>query len=342
MRNLQNELIEAKNHVDELSSNFIKDMDKKFALSEEGNNRRIEDTETSLELLKNMNLDLAKIREFDDNEPKKAKETLEKIRSNTRVAPKEILSKAQQQIGIDEILSNKAVIYNPYYKRFFINSAIAGIEKVYVYHSPGSSNDTTQGNCGDITYGSGSPSMMTPWCLASGANCYAKAPKEPSVYYGCIDEISVVCSLWFFIPREYIPQYGTLTVAPYFDIHGFFWDRANMVLGISKEAAVLLRIQTWLHPYTGSPTSAFWDILSYDGHNIDESGRVDFTGYSKAAQGTLQVAADEPVLVQIVAELDGYVQGAGSMALLDFNGEGNAIKIPYLSCVLHTQPVNYP
>ena len=123
----------------------------------------------------------------------------------------------------------------------------------------------------------------------------------PSHVYGCIDMISVVCSLWFLIPRENIPQYGTLYVSPYFDVHGFFLDRANMTLGISKEAAITFRIQTWLHPPAGSPTYAFWNVLSYDGHNLDESGRVDYTGYNQAAQGSLQVAPDETVLVQIVA-----------------------------------------
>lgn len=77
-------------------------------------------------------------------------------------------------------------------------------------------------------------------------------------------------------------------------------------------------------------------------NNIDESGRVDYTGYNSSATGTLLVAGDEPVLVQIVAELDSYVQGGGSIAILDFHEEGNAIKIPNLMCVLQTQPVNYP
>jgi hypothetical protein len=186
------------------------------------------------------------------------------------------------------------------------------------------------------------PSVMTPWCSAIGSNCLAHAPKEPSVAYGCIDQISIVCSLWFLIPRENIPQYGTLYVSPYFDIHGFFLDRANMNFGISKQAAVMFRMQTWLHPTAGSPTHSFWNVLNYDGHSIDESGRIDFTGYNQAAQASIQVAADEPILVQIVVELDAFVQGGGSIALLDFHGEGNAVKIPNLSCVLYTQPVNYP
>jgi hypothetical protein len=52
---------------------------------------------------------------------------------------------------IEEILAAETGITNPLYKKFFINNAIAGSEKVYVYNSPG--GVPSQGNCGDITYG---------------------------------------------------------------------------------------------------------------------------------------------------------------------------------------------
>ena len=71
------------------------------------------------------------------------------------------MSRAEDQMRIDEILTAGQGFNNPFYKRFFINTAIAGIERVYVYNSPGSTG-STQGNCGDITYGSGSPNEMTP------------------------------------------------------------------------------------------------------------------------------------------------------------------------------------
>lgn len=342
MHNLQDELNQARNRIAELNSNFMQEMERNFANSEEGRKRRIEDAESSLELFRNMNIDLSRIKEHDVLESNKAQEILQKVKSKLGATSKEVLLKVQDQMRIDEILSVSQTVNNPFYKRFFINSAIASEGRVFVNHTPSGRIESTQGDCGDITYGSGSPSLMTPWCQATGSNCLAHAPKEPIVAYGCIDQISVVCSLWFLIPRENIPQYGTLYVSPYFDIHGFFLDRANMAFGISKEAAVMFRMQTLLHPSAGSPTYAFWNVLNYDGHNLDESGRVDFTGYNQVAQGSIQVAADEPVLVQIVAELDAFVQGGGSIALLDFHGEGNAVKIPNLSCVLYTQPVNYP
>jgi hypothetical protein len=329
LHNLQEELNESRNRIVELNTSFIEDMDKKFAISQENRKRRMEDGESSQELLKTLNIDLTKITEYNQADAKRAQSILEQVKMSLKSVPKEALSKAQDQMRIDEILATGTGITNPLYKKFFINNAIAGREQVYVYTSPG--GVPSQGNCGDITYGAGSANQMTPWCLSTGTGPF------------CYSEIAVVCTLWFLIPREYLQQSGTLTVTPDFDIHGFFWNRANMVLGTTKEAAIALRMQTNLFRSTGPVASTtFWTALNYDGHNIDQSGRFDYTGYNNSAIGTMQVPADEPAFVQIVAELDAFAQGAGSMGLLNFNGEGNAIKIPNLRCVLYPQPVNYP
>jgi hypothetical protein len=126
-------------------------------------------------------------------------------------------------------------------------------------------------------------------------------------------------------------------------MHGFFWNRANTVLGTAKEATISLRMQNHLYRSNGPEVSqTLWTALNLDGHNIDASRRFDYTGYNEQARGTMQVPADEPAYVQIVAELDAFARGVGSMGLLNFNGEGNAIKIPNLLCVLQTQPVNLP
>jgi hypothetical protein len=328
VRNLQNEINEARNRIGELNESFVKEMEMKFAQKEEGIKRRIEDSDSSQVLLKSMNIDLSKIEEYNQTETKKAQATIESLKSKLK-PPKEILSQAQDKMLMDEIL-NAEDINNALYRKFFITNAIASRENVYLYTSPG--GIPAQGNCGDITYGAGSNNQMTPWCLATGAGPY------------CYTEIAVVCQLWFFVPREYIPAAGILTVAPYFDIHGFFWDRANMVLGTSKEAAITLRMQTHLYHASGPGhvSSTFWTAVIYDGYNIDQSGRFDYTGYNPSATGKMQVPADEPAFVQIIAELDGYAQGAGSMGMLNFNGEGNALRIPNLRCVLEIQPISHP
>ena len=328
MHNLQNEINEARNRIVEFNASFVKEMEMNFAQKEESLKRRIEDSDSSQELLKSMNIDLSKIDGYNLSETKKAQATIESVKSKLKIAPKDILSQAQDKMLMDEIL-NAGDINNALYRKFFITNAIAGLEKVYLYTGPG--NVPAQGNCGDITYGAGSVNQMMPWCLGTGSGSR------------CFDQIAVVCSLWFLIPREYIPAAGTLTVTPYFDIHGFYWNRANMVMGTTKEAAIALRMQTHLYHSSGPGpvNSTFWTALNYDDHNIDQSGRFDYTGYNTSATGKMQVPADEPAFVQIIAELDGYAQGAGSMGLLNFNGEGNAIRIPNLRCVLEIQPVSH-
>ena len=174
-------------------------MNKKFAQKEEGIKRRIEDSDSSQELLKSMKIDLSKIEEYNQIETKKAQVTLEQVKSKLKTATKEILSQAQDKMLMDTIL-NAGDINSALYRKFFITNAIAGLEKIYLYTGPG--NVPAQGNCGDITYGVGSINQMAPWCLATGAGS------------SCYSEISVVCSLWFLIPREYIPAAGTLTVTP--------------------------------------------------------------------------------------------------------------------------------
>ncbi len=322
------ELKSARNHIVELNDRFVTETEKKFNLLQESRKRRTEDAESAQELLKSLNMDHSKMAEYDQADEKRSQAFLDQVKMNLKAVPKGTLSKAQDQLLMDEILAGQS-ISNPLYKRFFISTAIAGLEHVYVLTGPGGT--APQGNCGDITYGAGTVNQMSPWCLATGTGS------------SCYSEISVVCCFWFFIPREYLQQQGTLTVTPYFDMHGFYWNRANTVLGTAKEAAITLRIQNHLYRSNGPEVSqTLWTALNYDGHNIDASGRFDYNGYNEQARGTMQVPADEPAYVQIVAELDAFARGAGSMGLLNFNGEGNAIKIPNLLCVLQTQPVNLP
>jgi hypothetical protein len=67
-------------------------MDKKFAQSDENMKRRMEDFDSSQELLKSINMDLSKITEYNETDTKKAQETLEYVKSKSKIPPKEILS----------------------------------------------------------------------------------------------------------------------------------------------------------------------------------------------------------------------------------------------------------
>ena len=331
MRNLQNELAEARNRVCELNAEFVKGLDKDFALLQERRNRRVEDGRSWQELFKGMNIDFSKVLEHDVADAKKVEETLRQVKSSLQVTPKEVSLQADDRARIDEILAAAPVWGNSIYRRFFINTAIAGLEKVGVYQIE-SSKGTVEGDCGDITYGSGYPNEMMPRSVAVGGG----------LGFDDINDITVTCSLWFLIPREYIPQPGSLSVSPYFDMHGYYWARANNGFGTYKFANVEFWTTTTLYPYNGPATSSLWHALGFYGQNVDESGRFDYTGYNSAARASLNVVGDEPVLVQVVVKLISVAHGGGSIGLLDFQtGEGNAIKIPNLLCVFN-QPVFVP
>ncbi len=73
MRNLQEELKETRKRIEELNAVFIKEMDDKFTQSEENIKLRVEDGESSQELLKSLNIDLSKIMEYNQAGTKKLK-----------------------------------------------------------------------------------------------------------------------------------------------------------------------------------------------------------------------------------------------------------------------------
>jgi len=98
----------------------------------------------------------------------------------------------------------------------------------------------------------------------------------------------------------------------------------------SKEAEITLKMHMRLHRYNDQYAPWFtWVVRSRGNGNIDEDGRVDYSGYHTESKGVLQVLAGEAVWVQVIAELHSHVEGSGSHALLDFQaGEGNAIRVP--------------
>ena len=61
----------------------MQEMEKKFANSEEGYKRRIEDAESSLKVFKYMNVDLSRIKEHDELESKKGTRNTSKSQIKT-------------------------------------------------------------------------------------------------------------------------------------------------------------------------------------------------------------------------------------------------------------------
>ena len=87
MHNLQEELNESRNRIVELNTSFIEDMDKKFAILQENRKRRMEDDESSQELLKTLNIDLTKITKYNQADSKRAEATLEQVKMSLKSVP---------------------------------------------------------------------------------------------------------------------------------------------------------------------------------------------------------------------------------------------------------------
>ena len=138
---------------------------------------------------------------------------------------------------------------------------------------------------------------------------------------------------------------GKLHIWPYVDIHGYYRLRANDTVFTSKLSHIKFSLITYMHrssrPYHcrlfphHPPICPWrnpeWDIITREDDNIDEAGRIDYTGWSNQAEGILPVIAGETVYLQVTVLLRSYAQGSGSNALLDFqSGEHNFIRIPQI------------
>jgi hypothetical protein len=133
LKSVFEELNFARNRIVELNDRFVTETDKKFNLLQESRKRRTEDAESAQELLKSLNIDLLKIAGYDQADEKRSQAYLDQVKMNLKAVPKENLSKAQDQMLMGEIIAGQS-ISNPLYKRFFISTAIAGLEHVLRSH----------------------------------------------------------------------------------------------------------------------------------------------------------------------------------------------------------------
>lgn len=324
MRNIREELEKARNEIRKLDAEFKEELKKDFALSKEATRRRGEDGKGWEELLKNMPVDLSKLQEHDKADAKKAETILRELEPRLKIAPKEALLQTQEHLRLDDLLNAELVAYDDGPTWFSINQAYDGNGTVDFYQST-DSGGVVEGSCGDIVLGAGYPPIygMYPRAYAKGSGSGWQDSNGATTQ----------CWLWFLIPNTYIRRPGTLYAWPYFDIHGYYWVRSNDGFFTSKEAEIRLRMHTRLHRYNYQYAPWFtWVVRDRGNDNIDEEGRVDYSGYHNDSKGVLQVLAGEDVLVQVIAELHSYAEGSGSHALLDFQtGEDNTIRIPRIA-----------
>jgi hypothetical protein len=321
MRDIKEELEKARNEIRRLDAEFTERVKKEFALSKEGLRRRAEDGKGWEELLKSMPVDLSKLQEHEKADAKKAAAILKELEPRLRIVPKEALLQTQERLRLDDLLNAEVAAYDGGPTWHSLNQAYDGNGTVDFYQST-DSGGVVQGSCGDIVLGSGYPPIygMYPRAYAQGSGSG----------WQDFNEVSTKCWLWFYIPGAYVTRPGTLYVWPYFDVHGYYRVRANDGFWTSKEAEIKLTMSTVLYRYNFQYASWFsWVVRDRGNDNIDEEGRVDYSGYHNDAKGVLHVLTGEDVFVQVIAELKTYVEGSGSQALLDFQtGENNWIRIP--------------
>ena len=327
MRNIGEEIEAAKKQIRKLDAEFTEEIKEEFALSKAGMRRREEDGKGWEELLKGMSVDLSKLREHDKADAKRAESILKELEARLRIAPKEALLQAQDHLRWDELLNAELVAADDGPKWISVTQAYDGAGTVELSHST-DSGGVVEGSCGDIVVGSGYPPIygMYPRAYAKGSGSG----------WQDFNTVSTQCWLWFYISGGYFTRPGTLYVWPYFDLHGYYWVRANDGFFSSKEARITLKMHLRLHRsnYQYAPWFT-WVVRDRGNGNIDEDGRVDYTGWHTQSKGILHVMAGEAVMVQVIVELYTHAEGSGSHALLDFQtGENNWVRIPRVVAVL--------
>ena len=327
MRDLREELEKFRNQIRKLDAVFTEENKKEFSLAEEGMRRRQEDGKGWEELLEGMPVDLSKLQQHYKTDSKRAESILKELEPRLKIVPKEVLVHAQDHLRWADLLNAELVAADDGPKWYSINQAYDGNGTVELSQST-DSGGKVEGSCGDIVVGYGYPPVY---------GMYPRAYSEGSGSgWQDFNTVSTQCWLWFYIPGAYVARPGTLYVWPYFDIHGYYWVRANDGFFSSKEARITLKIHLRLHRYDYQYAPWFtWVVRDRGNGNIDEDGRVDHTGWHTQSKGILHVMAGEAVLVQVIAELRTHAEGSGSHALLDFHtGENNWIRIPRVVAIL--------
>lgn len=313
-KSAREELDKARAEIKRLEAIYKEELDKEYAVLEEGTRRKTEDGKAWEELLQAVPIDVSAILEHNQADAEKAKRLLAELEPRLQKPSEDVMVKAQEKLLLNERVSAAlAGEHSPAW--YFFHHAYWGDGSVFTHNEGG----VTQGNYTPISWGTFNE--MNPRAYAVGDGI------------GWSDDNYVYTKswLWFYIPGSYITNPGTVYVWPYFDVHGYYWVRANDGFWTSKEARIRLRMCTRLYQYFYTPWH-YWTVRDRGDDNIDENGRVDTSTYHINGRADLLVGAGDPVYVQVMAELFCDTEGSGSHALLNLQtGAGNYIRIPWIA-----------
>jgi hypothetical protein len=317
---IHNELKWPKEQICRLESKYVEELKKEAAKLEGSRRRKAENGDAWEQLLKNMNFDLTKFVQHQKADEEKSKEALRQARANYGVMPKDLTLEAKERINADIVSSVGPAFDGP----------PSDLSHWVVYPLPfdrgsnvifGTTGGKAEGDCGIIP-NVGFENITKPRAYSAGNGAG----------FGDSNEASVKCWFWYYISGEKISAPGTVYVWPYLDLHGNYTVRANDGWLTSKEAHLQLSVSTKMHrpDYSYAPTFTA-TILDKGSDNIEETGRVDLTGWNNLSKGQSSVQTGEPITVQVIAELHSISDGSGSHAELDFQtGEANYIRIPFI------------
>jgi hypothetical protein len=319
MHNLKEEADWARSQIRKLDAAYVEELKRDAALSEAARKRQMENGKAWEELLKGLNLDLAKFWEHQKADSKKAEANLKAARATYPNVPADILETAKTITLADEVLGAKLVVLDPptSQQHWF---SYAPTEKGGTWSS-GTTGGTAEGDCGVVPT-VGYEIVTKPRAFAKGAGAG----------FGDSNSMDVKCWFWFYVTGANTPSAGTIYAWPYLDLHGNYSLYSNDGWLTSKEAHAKLSISTRMYRtnYSYAPTSTA-TILDKGSDNIDQAGRVDFTGWNNQSKGETQLDSYEPLMVQVIVELKCEGKGSGSYGEIDFQtGDQNYVKIPFL------------
>lgn len=299
------ELQLARTHFRKLDAEYLEEQKQAQAAREIGLKRRLEDGRKWEELLSASGIEPAKFREHEKADAQRAAEIRNDVVKRLSPVPPAILSSAR-----DSILVNQ--------NAGLVQVAPPGTQSFVLQFV----DRSTMGNCG-----SDAGDVVFPRAETVGSGS------------GWLDSHTdqAQCGLWFAILWLDLPggpsNRLSISVCPFLDMHGFYWVRSDDGIFTSKQAETKFSIFTRISQFTLS--NSFWSswvVLDRNSDNIDEEGRIDFTGYATNAKGQAVILGGATVQIEVIAEAYCYSQGSGSHAIMDFQtGNGDGVRIPWVS-----------
>lgn len=182
------------------------------------------------------------------------------------------------------------------------------------------------GNCGDRVRSD----TVRPYALTKGRGSGFDSDDEQSA--------TARCKIMSGIPFVYLPsdvgQLFWVNYSVFVDIHGWYEMEASDGIFTSDNATIDFNVQVGTLQsdqgiFTPQDTqyTASQSLISGNADNINQIGRLDFTGYLQFPMAAILSRSDEIVQISIDFTASLVARGGGSVAALDFLNEGGQVQV---------------